>query len=739
MQPKNLQELNSLYDESFKIDEDVFAHQRSNILLVAGDHYAQKNSKLWERIRTSKALTDEQKLRITKNNIQRISKIYRNNLISLIGDVTTEPQNEKESQDRKSAELNKSVIADAKKRYKMKKRRQEWAQDFFDIGEVYCKLFWNPNKGAFKGYKPNVDERGQPILGENGQPMSGEIPIYEGAFEIERIFGFNLGRHPDAKSMEDSPVFIVRKYVERKEIEALIQGDRDKLLKVQNERDETYVVFDGSRSKNAYYNSSSKLMLREFYWRPCMEYPNGYFQFTTKDNILVEGELPEGEWPFIETGWDESQTNPRRASLIKQLRPFQVELNRTASKMAEHQVTLGDDKILYQQGSKLSHGMAMPGIRGVSYSGAKPDIVAGRSGEQYLAYMLSQVDEMDKAALLKEETSATDGASNDAFGSLFKSLKQRKKFAMYAEKLQDFEMEFWDKFLRLAKVYYAEDMLIEVVGKSEYVNMSEFKTSEPLMYRINVVPISDDLESQYGHQLMLNHILQYVGGSLDKEAIGKLIKNAPFGNWKEGFDDFTLDYDVAENIVLALDRGEAVLPYKYDNPDYVLKKLTARMRKADYKVLDPSFQQNYERLVGQYEQIKQNNLQQLKQAESEFIPTGGARVKVDYYVPKAGNAAEVERATLPAESVDWLIKQLASQGSTQEQMTQLTEGMQAELAGQFNQAQGVQAAAQGQPALSLQPGQLPPQGPPAPGAQAGPPQKGTEHAMMRDQLQAMGF
>src|SRR6185437_12231988 len=107
--PRNIGDLNQLYDQADSVDHEVFAEMRSNLLLIAGDHYNKRRHDFLKRIRDSKDLTDQQKLRLTKNHVQKICKIYANNIVSMAPGVGFEPKQPGELQDQKSAELHHSV------------------------------------------------------------------------------------------------------------------------------------------------------------------------------------------------------------------------------------------------------------------------------------------------------------------------------------------------------------------------------------------------------------------------------------------------------------------------------------------------------------------------------------------------------------------------------------------------------------------------------------------------------
>lgn len=689
--------LNTIYSEAEQADQELFAEQRSNVLLISGEHYTRKTSNLINRIRDSRDLNNDQKLRITKNHVQKITKDLRNNILQFSPGTTIVPKNPKENQDQKQAQLNKSVWHDAKMRHKMRSKIHDWAQDYVDLGEVGVKIFWDPCAGKFLGWEAQVDETtGQPILDEQGQMQASNKPRFQGDFVFERLFGFNLLRSKDTKDMrENGKCLIIRKMVDIPELKEKVrnsfQNDQEtlekKLALIQESSDKTYLVFDGV--KGGYHRSENQCLLREYHFRPCYEFPNGYFFITTEAGILWEGEHPFGIYPIKYSGWDSAQTSPRHTGVVKVIRPNQVEVNRTASKIAETQTTF-DDKIAIQSGTKITNGGQLPGIRAIQYTGAAPVVIEGRSGEQYLSYLDSQISEMYKLANLPDDKEEKDPNSNaDPFGMLFKSVKDKKKFSIYAEKFEEFLVEVCKTFLELAKQYYPDDMLIPAIGKNEYVNIAEFRSTTDLCYQIEVEPQSDDIETMMGRQLTINHALQYVGSQLGKDEIGKLMRAMPFGNFEESFGDLTLDYDLAQNMILALDRGEIPQPNFYDNHKYMIKKLTHRMRQPDFKITNPQVQEAYDVMVKVYEGMEVKQQQELLAAQAQFIPSGGARIKVDYYVPDPTNSARTVRATLPAESVDWLIKRLADQGSSQEQMTELNQGAVQQMAQMFNQKQAV--------------------------------------------------
>ncbi len=677
-----IDKLNEIYREAESADKEVFAEQRSNILLIAGEHYSKRGlQKTQNRIRANSELSETQKLRLTKNHIHKVTRTYCANIMTYSPGVTVAPQRENDIQSQKSAELNESVWVDGKSRYKLPRRIKRWCKSFVGIGEVCLKLFWNPNAGELLGYEQMAHpDTGEGLVDEAGALVPDESkPKFRGGFEFEEVYGFNLLRHAAARDMHDAECWIVRKMVPTEKLKALAGDDKQKLKFVDDSTKEDFIVFDADKA--AYQRVKGQGLLREFYWPPSDDYPEGWFAFSTSQGILAEGPLPFGIFPLVWAGFDEYPTTPRGRSIIKLARPFQAEINRASSQIAMHQITIGDDKVLYQAGTKLQPGALLPGVRGISYAGNAPTILPGRDGGQYIPYVEGQITQMYDVLMLEEESQEKSSSTMDPMSLLYRSLRQQKKFAEYAEKFEEFLTDVCELFLKLAKNYYDDDMTILAVGKKERINISEFKTSDPLSYKIKLEPRDETLETQFGRQLTLNHVLQYASGSLGKDDIGKIIRQMPYANAEEAFSDLTIDYDCIKNDMLMLERGSNPPIGKYDDPKYAVKKLTARTRQPDFQFLNPRVQQAYDARIAQYEQIMADAAQKEMDAKNEFIPSNGAMIAVDMYVenPK-GPQFPAKRVRIPYQAVDWLVKRLEAQGQTLQAMEAQNQGVISDMA-----------------------------------------------------------
>ena len=479
--------------------------------------------------------------------------------------------------------------------------------------------------------------------------------------------------------MNDAECWIIRKLVPLEKLKLLAGDDKKKLAMVEESSKEDFIVFEPDRA--TYQRTKGQALLREHYWPVSSEYPEGYYTYSTSKGILAEGPLPFGIFPIVWQPFDEYPTTPRGRSIIKVARPFQAEINRASSQQAMHQITVGDDKILYQVGTKLQPGALLPGIRGVSYAGNVPTILPGRDGGQFGAYVDTQVAQMFSAVMLDEENQAKETGGLDPMTLLHRSLVKQKKFSEYAEKFESFLTDVCELFLKLAKKYYDDDMVVLAVGKKEKINMDEFRSTDPLSYKIRLEPGDETLETQFGKQLTMNHILQYASGSLGRDDIGKIIRQMPFGNVEEAFSDLTLDYDCIKNDMLMLERGQNPPIGKYDDPKYALRRLVARTRQPDFQFLDQRIQQAYQARIAQYEQIQAAAAQKEIDAKNEFIPSNGAMIATDMYVanPK-GPELPAKRVRSPYHAVDWLVKRLESQGQTLQAMEDQNKGVISEVA-----------------------------------------------------------
>lgn len=669
----SITDLEKLYQTADEQDKELFAEQRSNILLYSGEHYNKLRSTYYKRLREVKSITEEQRLRLTKNHTKKIVDAHTNHIMSAAPGVGFEPANDSELQDLKTAELNHSVWEGAREEYRLDEKTQNWAEDFTQIGEVAVKLFWDPDKGQYLG-----DFMPDPQMGEMDQAgAAGMTAQFSGDFVFEEVFGFNLLMDTSAPDHRETAWMCIRKMVDTKKLKKMFPGEDNQKF-IQESADQTFTIFD--RGKSGYEKSKDKCMLREMYFRPCFEYPQGYVYYFVKEKILHESELPAGKFPIVFAPFQKLKTRPRGQSIIKTIRPFQMEINRAASKMAEHQVTLGDDKVLLQNGSTMTTGKVMPGVRSYNITGAEPTIMAGRDGSQYAAYMAQQTTELYNACEV-DETEVPMTGQVDPYSLLYRSASQKKKFRLYVSRFEQFLVELAQLFLDLARYHYPDEKIIQLIGKNEQVNLSEFRNQDEQCYRIKVVAQSDDIETKLGKQLVLSQALQYTAGKFDKQDIGKLMKAMPYADLGESFNDMTMDYESGTNVILQLDRGQQPPISEYDDHVYMIKRLTNRMRQGDFATLPENVQQNYHACMMQHQQLEVQQQQAIQAAEAGFIPTDGYLVACEMYVqsdPK--NPADTKRIRVPSGSLQWLIQKLETQGSSLEQLESVNQGNLAQMA-----------------------------------------------------------
>lgn len=701
-------ELEKKYNDAVQADQASYDEMRTNILLVSGYHYSKRNSKFFDKIRETKSLAEDTKLRITKNHIGKIMRVYSNNLLTYAPGATIMARDEANTHDKVYAEISRSVWEDGKYRANYSKLRRISVDDYFDLGETWIKLTFEPDLGEIIGYAPASDENGQPILDEMGQQTPDkESPVMEGDIKQEILKSYDIFIDKDALSIDDSQFIGIKKLVSTDELKQQIKNDKT----LTEERKEEILTAIGSASKDTYSmfvgldqattTQENKTLLKEFWYRPSVIYPMGYFYIMISGAIIWEGELQKDKFgkpifPIIYCLCDEFPSARRGVSPIRQGRPCQAEINRAASKIAETQITLGDDKIVTTGGAGITEGAKLNGMRQVILeAGGEYTIVQGRSGEQYLPYLQNQITELYNIMGVAED-GIEKNANQDMLATLYESLKNKKRFVFYSEKYERFLVEWCQVYLKLAQSYYREDRVINSIGTCEAINVAEFKQIDERAYDIKVIPQTDDIETTMGRYMVLTNSLQY--GSLDPETLGRVMEAMPFID-KGIYKHLTTDFDESRNICLALDRGEDPAISKYDNNEKIVAALMRRMRESDYKYLiqkKPEIQELYENQYAERDAIVQQQIAELKAANSDIIPTGGPKIKVDAYVPDPKDPTKTQRAAISQEAFNWLLDRIEKQMPIQTAIAGTPTQTQIDSLGTPNQANPRDIAPQGQ-------------------------------------------
>lgn len=86
--------LNRMYEEACAADKPLFAEMRTNVRLRNGDHYNNATKKVVGDLRRKGVVSKDQKIRITKNHIHRVTNEYINAILSRNPSVQAAPFND---------------------------------------------------------------------------------------------------------------------------------------------------------------------------------------------------------------------------------------------------------------------------------------------------------------------------------------------------------------------------------------------------------------------------------------------------------------------------------------------------------------------------------------------------------------------------------------------------------------------------------------------------------------------
>jgi hypothetical protein len=142
-------------------------------------------------------------------------------------------------------------------------------------------------------------------------------------------------------------------------------------------------------------------------------------------------------------------------------------------------------------------------------------------------------------------------------------------------------------------------------------------------------------------------------------------------NKEQWASNLTLNYDNATNDILALDRGKAIQASESDDNEYLLSRISHRMKQSDFDMLPAQVQGNYQALKQGHEEMMKQKRQDAEAAKAGWIPTGGPLIGVDCWIPRGSDPSKAMRARLPQEAINWLVERLEKQGTRQAQLNAL--------------------------------------------------------------------
>ncbi len=310
-----------------------------------------------------------------------------------------------------------------------------------------------------------------------------------------------------------------------------------------------------SRMPGGRPDSSPKVGVKvcELWERPTLKYPKGRHVAWTDSTILAyeENDTPDHDLPYVLIPGIPVPGRFYPTSMTTQIRPLNMELNKTRSQMRENAARIGNPGLIVPQDTDVK----IKGIPGeviefdfASANGALPQFLEMPSLPAYIREEPALIqDAIDKVSRQTEVSRGVVPAGVTAASAI--QLLQEADQTVIGLAAQDFEQAVSDAGNMAWKLicrYYKTDRIVKIAGDDEAWSISTFRADQLSrdVPTVRVKPGSMIPKSIVAKQARMDQILALFlqnGVPLDPVALGEYLRDYEVGGLERLVSGFTED------------------------------------------------------------------------------------------------------------------------------------------------------------------------------------------------------
>lgn len=416
-----------------------------NLALYKGTHFLERVN---NSVMNSKTNATSQR-RLMENYIGMIIRQLHNKVIRFQPNVTI--LNESDSwKDKKSAKAAESIVKHIWREFEIDKTNSDVALSSEIFGGSWLKIGWNPDTGP-------ENAEGDKI----------------GDLEYQVIAPHEIFIDPGLTSMDDMKWFLHARLVDVGELRAMYPDHADEI-----QADSVYQKYNYF-SRPDYEQQSAQALVIDLWHKRTIAMPKGRHTVVINDKLIQDGDNPfdHGQIPFLYLPANVVPLNLHGQSVIVNLRPLQIELNKTISHISENQNFMGRPKWWVQRGSKIINAGLTNGITTIE-SDIKPEpIVFNPTPPEVFEFKKDLEEQMGRIAGVSSQTQGVPPPGIKS-GIALQYLGEYEEQG-HMEKQKRYQRFIRDEALMTLQVikqfYKKEDgRIIKIVGKNNEVEAEKF-------------------------------------------------------------------------------------------------------------------------------------------------------------------------------------------------------------------------------------------------------------------------
>lgn len=361
--------------------------------------------------------------------------------------------------------------------------------------------------------------------------------------------------------------------------------------------------------------SAEKVGVRvwEFWERRSKKYPRGRHAVWCKDHLLALEDNPtkDAGLPYVMCVGRRIPGRFWPQSLADQLRPLNMELNKTRSQMRENAARIGNPPLLVPSGEQFQW-TGVPGERVTydQYAATPPGFMQVPQLPGYIQNEPSLIENSLQIVAHQSEVSRGQVPAGVTAASAIQLLQEADQtiIGMDARALEQFVTEAGCMFMDLVAKYYKSDRLIQIAGADDDWDVlsfraDQFKRDVPTVQvkAGSMIPQSKaakQAQMDFVFQTMLQH-----GYQPDRLGMSEFLRDYEVGGLERLMGSFSEDASqiAGENRRLA-GQGEPPPVNEWDAHDAHMRGHEAVMKSKRWQTFDDAVKQ---RFVAHWEQHKQ--------------------------------------------------------------------------------------------------------------------------------------